>query len=123
MILLAALYGKESLLQILFVTCLLGGGTAWITGHTLADSWRSFPQTLFYLLLLGAAVRFAHFALFQAEIFSWRAYLSDTALLVLVGGVSWRLARVKRMVSQYRWLYEQSTPFTWRDRGQPSSKI
>jgi hypothetical protein len=109
-------YGKESFLQILFVTCLIGGGAAWTTGHTLADSWRSFPQTLFYLLLLGAAVRFAHFALFQADVFSWRAYLSDTTFLVLVGGISWRLSRVKRMVSQYRWLYEQNSLFTWRQR-------
>lgn len=116
MTLLAALYGKESLLQILFVTCFIGGGAAWVTGHTLADSWRSFPQTLFYLLLLGAAVRFAHFALFHAEIFSWKAYLSDTAFLVLAGGVSWRLAHVRRMVSQYRWLYEQNGPFMWRER-------
>jgi hypothetical protein len=122
MTLLAELYGKESLLQILFVTCLIGGGTAWITGHALADSWRSFPQTLFYLLLLGAGVRFAHFALFQSEIFSWKAYLSDTAFLILAGGVSWRLARVKRMVSQYRWLYEQSSLFTWRERGRQSGE-
>jgi uncharacterized protein DUF6867 len=119
---LASLYGKESLLQILFVTCMIGGGAAWIAGHTLADSWRSFSQTLFYLLLLGAAVRFAHFALFQADVFSLKAYLSDTAFLILAGGVSWRLSRVKRMVSQYRWLYERSGPFTWRERGPQSGE-
>jgi hypothetical protein len=112
----ASLYGKEALLQVFFVTCVLGGGAAWITGHTLADSWRSFGYTFLYLLLLGAAVRFAHFALFHAPLFSVAGYLSDLAFLVLAGGISWRLARVKRMVSQYRWLYEQTSPFTWRKR-------
>lgn len=112
----ASFYGNEFVLQVLFVTCLLGGGAAWIAGHTLADSWRSFSQTLLYLLLLGAAVRFVHFALFQAPLFSIPGYLSDTAFLVLAGGVSWRLARVRRMVNQYRWLYEQTGLFTWRER-------
>jgi len=113
---LAILYGKESRLQVLFVTCILGGGAAWMAGHTLANNWRPFAQTLFYLLLLGAAVRFVHFALFQAELFSLRAYLADTAFLIVAGGVSWRLARVQRMVSQYRWLYERNGLFSWRER-------
>lgn len=112
----AVLYGKESFLQVLFVTCLIGGGTAWIAGHTLANNWRPLTQTILYLLLLGAAVRFVHFALFHAKLFSIPAYLSDTAFVVLAGGVSWRLARVQRMVRQYRWLYERNGPFAWRER-------
>ena len=113
---LAALYGKESLFQILFVTCILGGGAAWMAGHTLANNWRPFAQALFYLLLLGAAVRFVHFALFQGELFSLPAYLADTAFIIFVGGMSWRLAQVQRMVSQYRWLYERNGLFAWRER-------
>lgn len=119
---LAEIYGKESFWQVLFVTCLIGGGTAWITGHTLANNWRSLTQTIFYLLLLGAAVRFVHFALFQAELFSWRAYLADTGFLILVGGLSWRLALVQRMVRQYRWLYERAGPFAWREKPQQGGK-
>jgi FtsH-binding integral membrane protein len=118
---LTAIYG-ESLLQVFFVTCILGGGAAWMAGHTLANNWLSFAQTFFYLLLLGAAVRFVHFALFQSSPFSLPAYLADTAFLLLVGGISWRLARVKRMVRQYRWLYERSSPFTWRERTQQTGK-
>ena len=118
MSMLADIYGKESFLQVLFVTCLIGGGTAWITGHTLANNWRSLAQTIFYLLLLGAAVRFVHFALFQAPLFSWPAYLADTSFLIVVGGLSWRLALVQRMVRQYRWLYERAGPFGWREKRQ-----
>jgi hypothetical protein len=65
---------------------------------------------------LGAAVRFVHFALFQGELLSLRSYMADTAFLILVGGLSWRFTGTTRMVNQYRWLYERTGPFTWRNR-------
>lgn len=111
-----SLYAQETPLQILFVTCLIGGGAAWATGRALADTWRPFWQTLLYSLLLGTAVRFVHFALFQGELLSLRSYMTDTAFLILVGGLSWRFTRTTRMVNQYRWLYERTGPFTWRNR-------
>jgi len=114
-----SLYGNENALQVFFVTCLLGGGAAWATGRALANSWRPFGQVLVYLLLLGAAVRFAHFALFQGELLSVSSYVTDTTFLVAVGGLSWRLTRARRMVTQYRWLYERTSPLTWRQRAAP----
>jgi hypothetical protein len=112
-------YANETALQVFFVTCLIGGGAAWATGRALADTWRPFGQAIVYLLLLGAAVRFAHFALFQGKLVSLSAYVSDTAYLLAVGGLAWRLTRAKRMVTQYRWLYERTGPFTWRQRPTP----
>ena len=116
-----SLYGNENALQVFFVTCLLGGGAAWATGRALANSWRPFGLAFVYLLMLGAAVRFAHFALFQGELLSLPSYLTDTAFLVAVGGLSWRLTRAKRMVAQYRWLYERTGPFTWRQHAAPQA--
>jgi hypothetical protein len=110
------LYASENALQVFFVTCLLGGAAAWATGRALADSWRPFGQAVAYLLLLAAAVRFAHFALFQGNLFSLSSYLSDAAFLLAIGGLSWRLTRVRRMVAQYRWLYERAGLFSWRER-------
>jgi hypothetical protein len=115
------LYANENALQVFFVTCLLGGGAAWATGRALADTWRPFGQAIVYLLLLGAAVRFAHFALFQGKLFSLSAYLSDTVYLLAAGCLSWRLTRARRMVTQYRWLYERTGPFTWRERVAPQA--
>jgi protein-S-isoprenylcysteine O-methyltransferase Ste14 len=114
-------YASENLLQVFFVTCLLGGGAAWATGRALADSWRPFGQAVVYLLLLAAAVRFAHFALFQGKLFSLSSYLSDAAFLLAVGGLSWRLTRVRRMVAQYRWLYERAGLLGWRERPTPQA--
>ena len=114
-------YANETALQVFFVTCLLGGGAAWATGRALADTWRPFGQAIVYLLLLGAAFRFAHFALFQGKLFSLSSYLSDTVYLLAVGGLSWRLTRARRMVTQYRWLYERTGPFTWRQHAAPQA--
>jgi uncharacterized protein DUF6867 len=110
------LYATESWLQVLLVTGVLGGGAAWLTGRACADTWRPLHQVVAYTLLLGAAVRFAHFALFQGELLSLPSYLADTLFLTAVGCLSWRIMRTTRMVSQYRWLYERTSPVTWRVR-------
>jgi len=40
--------------------------------------------------------------------------------LLVVGLLGWRATRTSQMVTQYPWLYEKVTPFSWRDRVQPS---
>ena len=110
------LYATESWLQVLLVTGVLGGGAAWLTGRACADTWRPLRHVLGYMILLGAAVRFFHFALFEGELLSLPSYLADTLYLTAVGCVSWRVMRTTRMVTQYRWLYERTSPVTWRLR-------
>ncbi|MCC6946333.1 MAG: hypothetical protein IT539_01065 [Bradyrhizobiaceae bacterium] len=115
------LYETETFVQVLFVTGILGGGAAWATGQAIADTWRPYRQLAGYMILLGGAVRFAHFALFDATLLSVPSYLADMFYLLAVGSVSWRMTRARRMVSQYGWLYERSGPFTWRERVPPAS--
>ncbi|MCZ7660961.1 MAG: hypothetical protein M5U07_25560 [Xanthobacteraceae bacterium] len=110
------LYGTETWLQVFFVTGLLGGGAAWMTGRALAQTWRPYWQAIVYSVLLGGAVRFIHFALFEAELLSLPSYLVDTLFLIVVASLSFRIARTTQMVTQYRWLYERASPVTWRDR-------
>jgi ethanolamine utilization protein EutP (predicted NTPase) len=33
-----------------------------------------------------------------------------------VGCLAWRITRATQMVTQYNWLYERTSPVTWRDR-------
>jgi hypothetical protein len=117
-----ALYETESWLQVLFVTGILGGGAAWLTGRALADTWRPLAHVIGYAVLLGAAVRFFHFALFEADLLSLPSFLVDTAYLMAVGCFSWRVTRTTRMVTQYGWLYRRTSPLTWRERPQPEDR-
>jgi len=48
------------------------------------------------------------------------AYLIDTATLAAITALAWRLARARKMVSQYPWLYERAGPLSWRDRTPPA---
>jgi hypothetical protein len=119
---LGELYATESWLQVLFVTGILGGGAAWLTGRACADTWRPWHQVVVYAVLLGGTVRFFHFALFEGKLLSLPSYLADTLYLTVVGCLSWRIMRTTRMVSQYRWLYERTSPVTWRLRPDASAQ-
>lgn len=109
------LYEEPSVWQFFFVTCLLGGWTAWRTGRACARAWGSYGLLIVYLLLLGLVVRFIHHALFEGTMLSPQYYLVDTAVLMIIGLLGYRATRTRQMVTQYPWLYEQSGPFGWRE--------
>jgi hypothetical protein len=112
------LYESESFLQILLVTGLIGGGAAWLTGRAIAETWRPIWHAVGYAALLGAATRFVHFALFEAQLLSLPSYLADTLFFIAASCLSWRLARTRQMVTSYPWLYERSGPLSWRPRAE-----
>jgi hypothetical protein len=108
------LYALETPLQILLVTGVLGGGAAFLAGRAIAQTWRPFWHVLLYMAMLGAAVRFVHFALFEGTLLSPSSYIADTLYLVAVGSLAWRMTRAAQMATQYYWLYERTGPLTWR---------
>jgi hypothetical protein len=108
------LYANESILNVVLVTGLIGGGAAWLAGRAIAGTWRPIWYAVFAMMVLGAAVRFVHFALFEAELLSLVSYGSDTAFLLVVGCLAWRVTRAAQMARQYPWLYERSGPLSWR---------
>ena len=110
------LYPGQSPLQTLLVTGLLGGGAAWLAGRAIARTWRPIWHVVCYMAILGGAVRFAHFALFDAELLSLPAYAADASYVAALGCLSWRITRTTQMVNQYPWLYERTSPVSWRDR-------
>lgn len=110
------LYATESWLQILFVTGIIGGGAAALAGRALAATWRPYWYVIVYMLMLGAGVRFLHFALFQAHILALESYLTDTIYLLAAASIAFRMTRANQMARQYPWLYERTSPLTWRER-------
>lgn len=95
------------------VTVFLGGGAAWLTGRSIAGTWRSYRQVLIYALLLGCVVRFFHFALFEGTLLSLHYFLTDTVFLAAVSTLGFRAERATQMATRYGWIYRQSGPFGW----------
>jgi len=116
------LYEESSAWLFLLVTIVLGGGAAWLTGRASARSWSSFPLLMVYLLLLGWAVRFIHYALFQGTFLSLHYYLVDSIVLLIIGTVGFRYTRARQMVRQYYWLYERRGPLGWRERRETATR-
>lgn len=110
------LYEEPSIWLFLLVTVVMGGWAAWMTGRAVALSWQGPGRAVAYLLLLSAAVRFFHHALFGGTLLSLHYYIVDAIVVVAIGLLGYRYVRTRQMTTQYRWLYERSGPFTWRER-------
>jgi len=114
------------------LTLVIFGFAAFMAGQGLATTWRPLWQILPYSLLLAAADRFFTWALFdtggeaptagaaevaqELSLWSGSAFLVSAVVLIGYCLVGYRLTRVRQMVGQYPWLYEQSSPFSWRER-------
>ena len=108
------LYEEDSLSVFLLVTVVLGGGAAALAGRVVALTWRPWWQVVLYMLMLGAAIRFFHFALFGGTLLSIHYYAVDTLVCMAFGFAGFQAARARRMVAQYPWINEPDGPLRWR---------
>lgn len=116
--------------SVLALTIVMFGAGGFLMGQVVADTWRPWWQILPYGALLAIANHFLGFALFggpfivdslasknaqplSAAIFG---YLMEFAVIVAFALVAFRLTRVRRMTSQYPWLYERAGLFAWRQK-------
>jgi hypothetical protein len=106
----------------LLVTVILGGGAAFLTGRAIAGAWRPWWHVVGFMLLLGAAVRFLHFALFEETLLSPPGYLIDTAVCVAFALAGFRLMRVDQMIASYGWINERMSRYGWRRRVSDASE-
>jgi hypothetical protein len=100
----------------LVLTVILGGGAAFLSGRGLARAWKPFWRVFVYMALLAAAVRFFHYALFNGTLTSLHYYAVAYAVLLIFASLGFRSMRTSQMVTQYAWLYERTSPLTWRKR-------
>jgi hypothetical protein len=112
----AFLYEDESFGIFLLVTAVLGGGAAALAGRAIAATWRPWWQVVGYALILGAATRFIHFALFDGTLLSLHYYAVDTAICLASASIGFRAARAAQMVTQYRWINTADGPLRWHRR-------
>jgi branched-chain amino acid transport system ATP-binding protein len=106
----------ESWPVFLGLSVVLFGGAGFLMGQAIGESWRPWWQNLPYGLLLAAGCRFLTYALFSADLLSITGYLASAVVIIGLALLAWRLARVRRMIAQYPWLYERAGVFVWRDR-------
>ncbi len=100
----------------MLVTLFLGGGAAWLTGRAVAKGWSPFWQVPVYCLLLTAAVRFCHFALFHGTLAVGSHAGVEFVLIVSIAALGFRSVRRRQMTERYEWLYEPAGVLAWRTR-------
>jgi len=110
----ALLYEEDYFVSFLLVTVFLGGGAAWLSGRAIAQTWRPWWSIIGYMLILGLAVRFIHFALFSGTLLSPHFYAVDTAFVLLFASLGFRLTRRHQMERQYGFL-RRTAPAVPRD--------
>jgi hypothetical protein len=110
------LYEEPSAWLFLLVTVVLGGGAAWMTGRACAQTWRPALVLALYLVVLAAAVRFIHMALFQGTLLSLHYYIVDLVVIQIIGALGYRYTRARQMATKYGWLFEPSGPMNWKRR-------
>ncbi len=98
------------------VTVMIEGGAGWLMGQALGGRWRPVWQVFPYAFLLGLTDRFFIWGLFGGELLSLWGFVIDTCVILAIALAAFRITRVRRMVSQYPWLYERAGPFALRDR-------
>lgn len=106
----------DGLRVFLILTVIIGGGAAFLAGRGIASSWKPLWRLFFYVALLAAAVRFFHYALFDGTLLSGYYYAITYTVLIAAAVLGFRVMRTTQMVTQYRWLYERTSPLTWKSR-------
>jgi hypothetical protein len=96
------------------VTVLLFGLGAFLTGQAIAEQWQSAGRVVLACLGLAIADRAFTVALFSGPLFSLSGLVVAAVYLVGVGLIGWRLTQVRKMVTQYPWLYERVGLLFWR---------
>lgn len=112
-----SLFWENSFGVFLLITVFVGGGAAWMAGRGIALTWRPIIQIVFYMILMAGFVRFLHFALYEGTLLSLHYYLVDFIVLLALCFLGHRYTRTIQMTSQYHWLYEKTSPLSWREKG------
>jgi hypothetical protein len=108
------LYEESSVWLFLLVTVIMGGWAAWRSGKAVAKTWKPMLILIPYMMILGLAVRFIHFALFEGTLLSMRFYLVDAIVVFIFAYLGWRHERAGAMARQYAFAFDRSSMFGWR---------
>ena len=98
-----SLFVEDNFWIFLIMTVVISGGAAFLAGRALAVKWRPICMAVLYMIPLGLALRFFHFALFHGTLLTLHYFLTDTAILVMMALLGYRLTRVTQPVLHQAW--------------------
>jgi hypothetical protein len=110
------LYEEGSVIPFIILNLLIGGWASWQTGRATAQTWRPILAMVPYAFLLGAAVRFLHFAVFGGHLLSLQFYIVDSLVVLLLMLIGFRWKRSEQMATQYSWLFERRNLLGWAEK-------
>ena len=87
-----------------------------MTGRAVAQTWRTPLQLAGYMLILGLAVRFIHFALFSGTLLSGYYFVVDFIVILLFAFLGMCFTRAGQIATQYSFAFTRSGPFGWRQK-------
>jgi hypothetical protein len=108
-----SLLWEVSIWEFLFITVVLAGGAAYLTGREAARAWEGDARLVVYMVLLAAATRFIHYALFNGTLLSVHYYIVDFLLLTAIAFLGKRVTRAGQMATQYSFEYTQRNMISW----------
>lgn len=109
-----SLFVEDSIWVTVIMTVIIGGGAAFLAGRGLAAKWRPVWMPIVYMIPLGLALRFFHYALFNGNLLSLHYLIVDTLVLMAAAYLGYRLTLSRQMVKQYPWLYQAAGPLGWK---------
>ena len=110
------LIDENALWIFILVTIVLGGGASALAGRAIATTWRPVWQVVVYGFILGIAVRFIHFSVFNGTLVSLHYYLVDTAFCIAFGFWAFRLRAPRRWLRNIAGSMEPAGWLRWRRR-------
>ena len=111
-----SLIWEVTIWEFLFVTVVLAGGAAYLTGRAVARSWQGNATLVVYMALLALATRFIHFALFEGTLLSVHYLAVDFIVITAIAFLGKRVTRARQMTRQYGFEYDRRGSFSWARR-------
>jgi hypothetical protein len=111
----AYFFEEQSVWPFLILTIALGGWTARTAGRGLANSWHAIVLLPFVILPLAAGIRFLHFGLYGATLFSPYYFLVDYGFTLVFAAWGYFTRRAELMSGLYPWAFRRYGPLGWRE--------
>lgn len=102
-------------LSFILLTVVAFGFAAMMMGRALAETWRPVWQNIVYGLLLGVANRLFHNFFMADDLLNLPSYFLQTATLIAIALIAYRITLAQKMVAQYPWLYQRTGLFEWKE--------